>query len=106
MRERIRIVCEDCERDGNGPIWYAIYLTFYQLPLGETKMINVINQDDPIEHANLRGENIRNHHSTNFCVGGTIRHSQFRVLRVEGKLETPIGHLIYSTSTQMFTRNK
>jgi hypothetical protein len=102
MRETIRLECLDCEADGRIDIWYAIYLTFYEIPLGDSKMINLIDQRSPTEHSKVGGENISTHHNTNWRNDGRIKHSQFRVLRVDDKILTPIGRLVCSTSSQIF----
>lgn len=106
MSEVLRIECADCIDDGREQIWYAIYLAFFVMPIGTEKMINVINQRRPLECANFGGENILNHHNTNFKLDGIVKHSHFRVLRVDNNLTTPIGSLICATSTQMFNRTQ
>lgn len=106
MSETLKIRCQDCEKDGNLKVWFAIYLAYFQMPLGETKMIEVIDQSKPITTADLGGSTILNHHNTNFLLNEKARHSHFIVSTIEGDQITDVGSLICSTSTQIFTRTK
>lgn len=111
MNEKIKIVCEDCERHGYKPVWYALHDTIIRVLAGTFNMVEVIESTKPSEVATRGGSTIMTHHNTVWDVDMEhfnikIHHSHFKVFRVEGEKETLIGNLKASTSSQMFTFNE